>query len=368
MKKTIYKAGILLVLTTSACHETKAPETTTKPFIISDSMAKMIAIDTVKNLFLTSTITLSGEVSFNENTINKVFPRSSGQVIECKVSLGDKVTQGQVLVIIRSADVAGSYADLTSANADINIAKRQLDNTQNLFTNGIASERELNEAKQNYEKAKAVKSKLESTLAINGGKNTNAGGTYTLNSPINGYIVEKKVNAGNFIRPDMGDYLFTISDLKDVWIYANVFEDDIAKVKEGNTAEVKTLAYPNKIFTGKIDKISEVLDPTSKALKIRIRLDNAGGLLKPEMFAKVIISNQENTQSLSLPTKALIDQDGKSFVVVYNSNTDLKIAEVTVIKTVGDKTYISGSVKDGDKLIVTNQLLVFQQLLNTTTP
>jgi cobalt-zinc-cadmium efflux system membrane fusion protein len=368
MKKTIYIAGILLVLTTSACHETKAPETTTKPFIISDSMAKMIAIDTVKTRFLTSTITLSGEVSFNDNTINKVFPRSSGQVIECKVSLGDKVTQGQVLAIIRSADVAGSYADLTSANADINIAKRQLDNTQNLFTNGIASERELNEAKQNYEKAKAVKSKLESTLAINGGKNTNARGTYTLTSPINGYIVEKKVNAGNFIRPDMGDYLFTISDLKDVWIYANVFEDDIAKVKEGNTAEVKTLAYPNKIFTGKIDKISEVLDPTSKALKIRIRLDNTGGLLKPEMFAKVIISNQENTQSLSLPTKALIDQDGKSFVVVYNSNTNLKIAEVTIIKTVGDKTYVSSGVNEGDKLIVTNQLLVFQQLLNTTNP
>lgn len=368
MKRIKYLAGIIVLLTTSACHENKPAEATTKPFMISDSMAKMITIDTVKSSFIANSITLSGEVSFNENTINKVFPRSSGQVIECKVSLGDKVTQGQVLAIIRSADVAGSYADLTSATADINIAKRQLDNTQNLFTNGIASERELNEAKQNYEKAKAAKSKLESALAINGGKSTNAGGTYTLISPISGYIVEKKVNAGNFIRPDMGDNLFTISDLKDVWVYANVFEDDIAKVKEGYNVQVTTLAYPDKVFNGKIDKVSEVLDPASKALKVRIRLDNAGGLLKPEMFAKVIVTNQETNKSLSIPTKALIDQDGKNFVVVYNSNNNLKITEVNIIKTVGDRTYITGGVNEGDKLIVSNQLLVFEQLLNTTTP
>lgn len=368
MKRIINLVSILLAVSVSACHENKIVEEVAKPFTISDSMAKMIAIDTVQNRFITNTITLSGEVNFNENTINKVFPRSSGQVIECKVSLGDKVTQGQVLAVIRSADVAGSYADLTSATADINIAKRQLDNTQNLFTNGIASERELNEAKQNYEKAKAAKSKLESNLSINSGKNTSAGGTYTITSPISGYIVEKKVNAGNFIRPDMGDNLFTISDLKDVWVNANVFEDEISKVKEGYNVQVVTLAYPDKIFTGKIDKISEVLDPTSKALKARIRLDNAAGLLKPEMFAKVIVTNQEGSKALSIPTKALIDQDGKNFVVIYNSKTDLKIAEVTILRTVGDRTYINGGVIDGDKLIVSNQLLVFQQLLNATTP
>lgn len=368
MKTHTYIAGLLLLLTASACHENKPTETLVKPFVISDSMAKLIAIDTVKSSFITNTITLSGEVSFNENTINKVFPRSSGQVVECKVSLGDKVTQGQVLAVIRSADVAGSYADITSATADVNIAKKQLENTQNLFANGIASEKELNEAKQNYEKAKAAKSKLESTLAINGGKSTNAGGTYSLISPISGYIVEKKVNAGNFIRPDMGDNLFTISDLKDVWVYANVFEDDIAKVKEGYPVQVSTIAYPNKVFNGKIDKISEVLDPNSKALKVRIKLDNTGGLLKPEMFAKVTVTNQENATSLSVPTKALIDQDGKDYVVVYKSNSNLKIAEVNIIKTVGDKTYISSGVNEGDKLIVSNQLLVFQQLLNTITP
>ena len=368
MKLTTFIATIALLLGITSCHEKKVIVEEHKKFAISDSMAKLITIDTVQNCFINNSITLSGEINFNENTINKVFPRSSGQVIECKVTLGDKVTQGQVLAVIRSADVAGSYADLTVANADVNITKRQLDNTQNLFKNGIASERELNEATQNYEKAKAVKGKIESTLSINGGKNTNAGGTYVLTSPISGYVVEKKVNAGNFIRPDMGDYLFTISNLKDVWVYANVFEADISKIKEGYNVQVVTLAYPDKVFTGKIDKISEVLDPTSKAMKVRIKLENPNAILKPEMFAKVIVSNKEDKKSLCIPTKALIDQDGKSFVVTYNSKDNMKIAEVNILKTIGDKTYINSGVNEGDKLIITNQLLVFQQLLNIPMP
>ena len=367
MKHTTLIIVMALVFGITSCHEKKVILEEPKKFTISDSMAKLITFDSVQNCFVTNTLTLSGEISFNENSINKVFPRSSGQVIESKVTLGDKVTRGQVLAVIRSADIAGSYADLTGANADIAITKRQMENTENLFKNGIASERELNEAKQNYEKAKAVKGKIESTLSINGGNNTKAGGTYVLTAPINGYVVEKKVNAGNFIRPDMGDYLFTISDLKDVWVYANVFEADIAKIKEGYDVQVLTLAYPDKIFIGKIDKISEVLDPNSKAMKVRIRLENPGAILKPEMFAKVIVSNKESKKALCLPTKALIDQDGKSFVVVYKSKDDMKIAEVTILKTIGDRTYISSGVTEGDKLIVSNQLLVFQQLLVSPT-
>lgn len=347
-----------------SCKEKKEIKEESKKFVLSDSMAKMIAVDTVGSNYIHDELTLSGEVSFNENNVNKIYPRNSGQVIESKVTLGDKVRAGQVLAIVKSAEVAGNYADLSSANADINITKRQMDNAENLYKNGIASEKEYTEAKQNYEKALAVKNKIQSLISINGGNNSNSGGTYSLTSPIDGYIVEKKVNTGNFIRGDMGDYLFTISDLKNVWVNANVFEADISKVKEGYSVKVSTLAYPDKFFNGTIEKISEVLDPSSKTLKVRIRLDNSEKLLHPEMFAKVVVSNKENTMATSIPTQALISLNGKSFVVVYNSNSDMKIAEITVLKSAGDKTYISNGLTPGQKIITHNQLLVFQQLLN----
>lgn len=364
MNKFLSIPALAFVLFCVSCKEKKEVKEEPKKFALSDTMARMIAVDTVGICYINDELTLSGEVSFNENNVNRIYPRSSGQVVESKVTLGDKVHAGQVLAVLRSADVAGSYADLTSANADLAITKRQMDNTESLYKSGIASEKDFTEAKQNYEKALAAKSKIQSAISINGGSNSNATGTYVLTSPIDGYIVEKKVNAGNFIRGDMGDYLFTVSDLKNVWINANVYEADISKVKEGYSVKVTTLAYPDKVFSGTIDKVSEVLDPSSKTLKVRIRLDNPDRLLHPEMFAKVIVTNTENRKAVCIPTQSMISLNGKNYVVVYNSNTDMKIAEISILKSAGDKAFLSGGVMPGQKIITHNQLLVFQQLLN----
>ena len=349
----------------TSCKEHKVEEKVEKKgFCLSDTAKNLIAIDSVKRCDIEDEIQLSGEVNFDDNKVNKVFPRGSGQVIECKVTLGDKVQAGQVLAVVRSAEIAGSYADITSADADVAITKRQLDNQESLYKSGIASERELTEAKQNYAKALAVKHKIEVTLSINGGNKTNAGGTYFLTAPTDGYIVEKKVNAGSFLRPDMGDYLFTISDLKDVWVLANVYEADIHNIKENYAATVTTLAYPDKIFNGKIDKVSDVLDPVSKAMKVRIKLDNTAALLKPQMFTRVLVSNKTGAQSLCIPSSSVIQQNGKDYVVVYKTDCDMQIKEVTIKKITGDKTYISDELSVGDKIIVHNELIIFQKLLN----
>ena len=352
------------ILLISACKENKQQEKVVQTPLLSDTMVKMIQMDTVRYCNIDEAITLTGEIGFNDNTVVKVCPRNSGQVIESKVTLGDKVQHGQVLAIVRSADIAGNYADLSSAEADIAIAKRNLQNTESLFKNGISSEREYNEAKQNYEKTLAVKNKIEAQIQIAGGTNTTKSGTYFLTAPIDGYIVEKKVAAGSYIRPDMGDYLFTISNLQEVWVQANVFEADIPKVKEGYAVKVSTLAYPTKYFNGVIDKMSEVLDPLNMAMKVRIKIANPDLLLRPEMFAKVEVNHMTNDAAICIPSKALVTLNGNNYVVVYQSRTDLSIAEVTVLKTNGDKTYIKSGLTEGQIIITHNQLLLFQQLSN----
>ncbi len=354
---------IALLFLASCGEKQQAPEQDAK-YVLSDSMKHLVVIDSVRYCDLDDELTLSGEVSFNENNVVKVFPRSSGQVLESKASLGDRVTKGQVLAIIRSADVAGNYSDLNSTNADLAIAKRQMDNTESLYKNGISSEREYNEAKQNYQKALAAKNKVESVININGGGKTSAGGEYRITAPIDGYIVEKKVSAGAFIRPDMAENLFTISDLKNVWVYANVYESDIANVKEGYQVSVTPLAYPDRQFTGKIDKVSEVLDPQSKALRVRISLENKEMLLKPDMFTRVVVSKAGVGKAVCIPRTAIVEQDGKDYVVIYKKDDDLSIAEVTVIRTVGDNTYIRGGITPGQRLITKNQLFIFNSLLN----
>jgi cobalt-zinc-cadmium efflux system membrane fusion protein len=145
-------------------------------------------------------------------------------------------------------------------------------------------------------------------------------------------------------------------------VNANVYEADISKIREGFDARISTIAYPDRIFTGKIDKVSRVLDPQSKAMQVRISLANPDQMLKPEMFAKVIVTNEEGTAALNIPTSALVSEDNKYYVVVYNGPKDVKVAEISVLKIVGERTFINGGINRGQQLIVKNQLLIFSQL------
>jgi len=156
--------------------------------------------------------------------------------------------KGQTLAVIKSADVAGNYADLETAANDVAIAEKEYRNEEQLFKNGISSEKDFIQSGLQLEKARNAVSKMHSQISINGGGRTNAAGIYIITSPRSGYIVEKNISAGSFIRNDNGQNLFTVSDIQNVWVWANVFETDIQKIKPGNSAEITTLAYPDKIF------------------------------------------------------------------------------------------------------------------------
>jgi cobalt-zinc-cadmium efflux system membrane fusion protein len=346
-----------------ACKQKENTVDTKEKVCVSDSIAKMITIDTAKESNISDELSLSGEVSFNENKVVKVFPFASGQVQEVKVSLGDKVSKGQTLAIIKSADVAGNYSDLTGTEADLSIAKRQLEQASNLYKSGISSEKEYTEAKENYNKSLAVNKKIKAQIAINGGGNTSATGIYIIRAPQGGYIVEKNINAGAFIRSDASANLFTISDMKDVWIWANVFESDISKIKKEFTADVTTLAYPNKTFKGKIDQISEVLDPDNKVMKVKIVLPNEDMLLKPEMYTNVLILNTESSKSVTIPASALVFDGGKNYVIVYHDKCNLEIREVSVIKTVNNISFLRSGLKSGERIISKNEVLLYNALI-----
>ena len=352
----------ILAYTQVSCNNSDGKEVTKKEPLISDSLMKLITIDTVKKLPIGDQLKLTGEIGYDENKVVKVFPNSSGQVMQVNVSFGDYVHKGQTLAVIKSADVAGNYSDLANAEADVKIAQRQYENAKSLYEGGISSQREYEEAKENYDKAVAVANKIKALIRINGGGHTNAGGVYTITAPNDGYIVEKKISAGAFIRNDMGDNLFTISDLKNVWVWANVYETDMAKVREGYHADVTTLAYPNKIFSGQVDKMNDLIDPANKSLRVRITLRNDSMLLKPQMFANVVITNQEAQSALAIPNSAVVTDNGRNFVVVYHNNNDVDVKEIKILKNEGGLTYLADGLQEGEKVIGQNQLLIYNSI------
>ena len=361
--KFFYAHTLIILSISVACCKSKTETTISKKEpIISDSMVKMITIDTVKLDYIQDQLALSGEVANDENKVVKIYPNASGQVLSVNVSLGDRINKGQTLAVIKSADVAGNYADLKSANSDAAIARREYKNAEELYKNGISSEKEFIQTKLQYEKAATAVNKVHTQIAINGGGRTSAGGTYIITAPRSGYVVEKNINAGSFIRNDNSQNLFTISDMQDVWIWANVFETDIQKIKIGSAADVTTLSYPDKVFHGKVNQINSVLDPSSKAMKAKIVLPNPEMLLKPQMFTKIIINNKEDQQALVIPANAFVFDGGKNYVLLYKDKYNIKVQEVQILKQIGDNAYIGSGLKEGDLIIGKNQILIYNFL------
>lgn len=359
-------AGLLAATTFTACNNSTATNSDAQPqtVSVSDSMMHLIRLDRAYTTDVQDLVKVTGSVAFNDRKVVKVYPFSSGQLVQVLVSLGDKVRKGQTLAVIRSADVAGNYSDLQVAQNDVAIAKKQTDNAAALYKSGIASEREYIEAKENYAKALAESHKISEQIAINGGGHTSPNGTYLVKAPLDGYVVEKNAEQGGFIRTDNSQNLFTIGDISEVWIWANVYETDVAKVKEGYTAKVHTLAYPAREFSGVVDKANEVLDPNTKAMQVRISLRNDSLLLKPQMFADINIENEQRNKMVAIPASGIIADNGKTLVVVYHNRNSLELRPVTVLKTVNDIAYIASGLAAGDTVVSKNQVLLYKALLD----
>jgi len=153
MKNNIVFMIAACTLTLFACNRKEEVASVENHPLISDSLARIIQIDTVKNEYIEDELSLSGEVGYDDNKVIKIFPNASGQVVSVNVSLGDKVKKGQTLAIIKSADVAGDYADLSTANTDASIAEKEYKNAEELYKNGISSEKEYSQAKLEFDKA-----------------------------------------------------------------------------------------------------------------------------------------------------------------------------------------------------------------------
>lgn len=326
------------------------------PYVIPDSLMQNLAIDTAKTSNISYAIKFNGIVDYNTDKVANIFPLVSGNIQDIRVMPGDYVHAGQLLGTIKSPEVANYNAALITAETNVRLNAKLLDQQKELFKSGLASQIDITTAEVSYEQAVAAKVAAEKILAING---NNKNGEFEVKSPVDGFIVQKNVTNDMAVRADNGGNMFTISDLKDVWVQANVYESNINSVHEGDPAEVTTITYPDKVFKGKVGKLMNVLDPTTKVMKMRVVLDNPGYALKPQMFATIAISNSVNKQATAISSGALIFDNSQYYVIIIKGKNNIEIRPVEVITTNGKTAYIKSGLKPGDRVIGADALLMY---------
>ena len=357
MKKllsTLFTALSLLACT----QEQKA--TTETAFSLSPTLQKRLRLATANAEEVQSELQLTGKVSAYEEKLVKVSPLVDGLIVNLNANLGDRVAKGQALAIIKSADAASAESDQNDAISTLKNNEKNLAVTKDMARLGLSAEKDVVLAENEVKRASGGVRRAEEITSLYGIRNS----LYTLKAPISGYVIEKNPNISNQLSYDNAQTgpFFTIADLSVVQVWADIYEADIAKIKIGEEVEVKVLALPSKIFRGKIDKIQDLIDPTTRTMKARISIQNADILLKPEMFAQIKVSFDEGLQEVSVPNDAVIFDNNRNYVVVYHSATNLEKREVQIYQRVGEKVFIQSGLKANEKVLLSDQLIVFNAL------
>ncbi len=270
---------------------------------------------------------LTGRLYWDDEVTVKVFTPVGGRVSTVLKDLGQTVSAGDALAEIDSPDFGQALAAARTATANLAAADKANTRAKELFAHGAAAQKDVEAAEAAYVAALAERDRAEAVLANYGGSDQSTNEMYRLRSPLGGTVVEKNINPGQELRPDMmlGNVpqtynpLFTVSDPTKLWLQVDVPESGLASLESGQSLMVYSPAFPGKAFAGTVDKIGDSLDPTTRTVVVRGVVANPNLTLKAEMYVTVDVSepvDHAETAGVEIPASAvfLVDNDSYLFI------------------------------------------------------
>ncbi len=279
----------------------------------------------------TSQMKVTGTVTPDISRNVPVISLASGRVIEIAARLGDTVKKGQVLLRVQSADIAAAFSDYEKAVADEQLTRTQLDRAERLYAKGAISLNDLQVAQDTDAKAKVDVKTTAGKLRLLGNTDLDQPSDIVeIRAPVSGVITDQQVTSAAGVQ-SLGTNPFTISDLTNVWILCDVYENDLSSVHVGEKADIRLNAYPNEVFTGIISNVGPVLDPNIRTAKVRIEVRNPG-LMRVGMFVTATFHGQKKETRAAVPAAAILHLHDRDWI--YVPAPDRKFRRVPV--TAGD--------------------------------
>lgn len=263
-----------------------------------------------------SSLTVTGVVSPDVSRTVPVISLASGRVVEVRGRLGDSVQKGQVLLRVQSPDIAAAFADYRKATADEVLVRKQFDRAQILYDKGAISLNDFQVSEDAESKAKVDVETAQEHLHVLGVDKDHPSAVVDIKAPVSGVITDQQVTGASGVQGLAGANPFTISDLSHVWILCDVYENDLANVHIGESAEIRLVAYPDKTLTGRINNIGPILDPNLRTAKVRVEVANPSALMRVGMFVNATFHGQKKQLFAAVPASAILHLHDRDWVYV----------------------------------------------------
>jgi cobalt-zinc-cadmium efflux system membrane fusion protein len=276
----------------------------------------------------TSELVVTGAVAPDVSRNVPVVSLASGRVMAIHARLGDTVQKGQLLLTIRSDDVSGGYSNYRKAVADETLARTQLERSKDLYEHGAIALNDLQIAQDTEVKAKVDVETMGEHLRLLGNDPDKPVAMVDIFAPVSGVITDQQVTNAAAIQAFNTPSPFTISDLSSVWVVCDVYENDLANVRLGDTADITLNAYPDRKFKGTVSNIGSLLDPNIRTAKVRMEVRNPGNM-RMGMFVRATFHGQTTEMHTIVPASAILHMHDRDFV--YTPAPDKKFRRVEVV-------------------------------------
>ncbi|MDG5799290.1 efflux RND transporter periplasmic adaptor subunit [Marinilabiliaceae bacterium ANBcel2] len=326
-------------------------------FIPQDSpVRESLEIATVGTQKVSRVISAPASVEANPAQKAGIYPPVGGKIVRLFVNLGEEVQKGQPLFELYSPEIADIQTSFISARSSLAQATSELNRKKELHDRGITPLRELEEAQTAYEIAESEMQGVTMTMDIMGIDKSDLGQPLQVRTPVKGRVVDLSAAPGEFIS-DPEDPVMIIADLSNVWVTANIQEQDIRFVSRGTKAEATFPAWPGEEYSGEVLFVSDMLDEETRTAKVRVEFDNSDYKLKPGMFANVRFQSPK-VHSFVLPSKAVLQRRDFNYVYVETAPYTFEQRRVKVGDMVDDKLVILDGLNYDEKVIVDNAVLL----------
>jgi membrane fusion protein, heavy metal efflux system len=324
---------------------------------VDKGKAAQFPLATASEYRAASQLTVTGVVNPDIARTVPVISIASGRVVEIRARLGDTVKKGQLLLRVQSADIAAAYSDYRKAVADETLANTQFERAKGLYDHGAISLNDFQVAQDTENKAKVDVETTAEHLRVLGAPLDHPSGIVDLVAPIAGVITDQQVTNAAGVQGLSSTNPFTISDLSDVWIICDVYENDLSSVRLGDTADVRLNAYPDHVVTGTISNIGAVLDPNIRTAKVRIQVHNPGNM-RPGMFVTATFRGQKKESHAAVPATAILHLHDRDWVYLPAGGDKFKRLAIVAGESLPNnmQEVISG-LKPGDQ-VVSNALVL----------
>jgi membrane fusion protein, heavy metal efflux system len=305
----------------------------------------------------TTQLVANGAISPDISRTVPVISLAAGRVVGVYARLGDSVTKGQLLLRVQSADMSAAFSDYRKALADEQLARTQLERSKLLYDKGAISLNDLQVAQDSAEKAKVDVENTSERLRVLGGNLEHPAAVVDIRAPASGVITDQQVTNAGGVAGLSSPNPFTISDLSNVWVLCDVYENDLSNVHVGETAEIRLTAYPDKVFSGRISNIGPVLDPALRTAKVRIEVHNPG-LMRIGMFVTATFHGLKKERRAAVPASAILHLHDRDWLYVPAGDKKFRRVEVVAGRILPDKTQeVVSGISPGQQ-VVANALVL----------